>query len=59
METLWRFWDFLDGRKTAIGAAIILLGKAVNYFGYAEYGNPIQAFGTAFATFGLAHKAVK
>lgn len=59
MNALYKTWDFLNGKKTIIGSLLILAGKALNYFGYPEYGNPIQAIGTTFASLGLTHKAGK
>ncbi len=61
MKYLNQFWNWLDGKKTAIGA-ILSLGTAYlmakGWIGDAEV-TLLLGFSTLFVGVGLSHKAVK
>lgn len=60
MKKLNEIWEFLDGKKTAIGAAIMITGNVLAMFPpTAPAAQAVLYVGSAIAGFGLVHKSVK
>ena len=62
MGFLGQVWDFLDGKKTAIGGALVLILQALQATGVlsAELSTALQHFGAdAIILLGLLHKTAK
>lgn len=66
LKTLKALWDFLSGKKTTIGAILMLIAQVVGMLGYSEWKPVIETLieilmdaGVITAAVGLTHKAVK
>lgn len=60
MEKVQAWWDFLNGKKTAIGSALMIAGNILSKFPQtATAGSILLEVGTYLAGFGLVHKGVK
>lgn len=60
MQKLVNFWNFLDGKKTVIGAAVGVLGQALALFPATAPAAPFAVkAGAIIAAGGLFHKFVK
>lgn len=59
LVALRKAWDFLDGNKTKIGAAIAFVGEAISRLGKPEVGDTIRVTGEWIAAGGLAHVLIK
>ncbi len=59
-DTLKAFWEFINGKKSVIGGAIMFLARLMDFFGVdISLTNPLSDFGMAIMTIGFAHKGVK
>ena len=55
-----KFWDFLNGKKTVIGGAVMLFVKLAPFIGVpADVAQVVDEIATAILALGLTHKAVK
>ena len=60
MNNFTLIWEFIDGKKTNIGGAFVLLATVLEFFGVVkELTEPIKAFGEAVMVFGFGHKVLK
>lgn len=60
MEKLKQFWEFLDGKKTAIGGALLVTGNILRRFpATAVAAEIVSEVGMYLTGFGLIHKGVK
>lgn len=60
MQKVVNFWNFLDGKKTVIGAALSVAGQALALFpSTAAVGVEVSKAGAAIAAGGLFHKILK
>lgn len=60
MDKVREIWAFLDEKKTAIGAGLMVAGKILQRFPEtAVAGSICEEVGMYVAGFGLAHKGVK
>jgi len=50
-------WNYLTGKKSYIGGALIALGAAGEYFGFTGVGSVIATIGAGVGVVGVAHKA--
>lgn len=62
-KKLKQLWEFLNGKKTSIGMAVMLAAQAIQVFAPnlmpAEQTEFLQTLGALVGGFGLAHKAGK
>lgn len=61
-----KIWEFLNGKKTTIGALLMVAAQALTLLGYGEWANIIKQvseiihnLGIGIASVGLGHKAIK
>ena len=55
-----KFWNFLNGKKTVIGGAIMLFVRVAPFLGVpADVAQVVDEVATAILALGLTHKAVK
>ena len=51
--------NFLDGKKTYIGAGLMAAGVFIVQLGYVEVGNAVRELGMAVSVIGVGHKLAK
>ena len=60
MESLNNIWEFLNGKKTAIGSILMIAGQAMEMIpATLPAAKVVSYLGAAISTGGLLHKATK
>lgn len=59
MKIIIKVWEFLNSKKTAIGAFILATSDFAEALGYPEMVDPMKKVGYLFTATGLGHKAKK
>ena len=60
MEKLNQFWEFISGKKTAIGGALLIAGNILRKFPQTQVAaEVVSEVGMYLTGFGLVHKGVK